>query len=300
MGQGRKSSVQVLFDTGCNCAIVRDSIPEREFKSSLLRPGPIDIDVATGVKVQASGEWGMIFPLQDGSYQVMRSLAVPRVTADMSKMYLRPLLGEIRRKYSSHPEIANLNNLKVPQVLGGEIDAIIGIQYANTHPELVFSLPNGLQVFKSKFKAPRDNELLCVGGPLGIVDHITSNVGASTTVRYLNNLIRCYSSSVPKLECFPNEHGNLYESYEDKEILGDKELVKNESIDQKHLENVARKYGFDPNGKPVLQKSLQKLIDNENVVLLENLPVDKQEEIEDIKLNNESKKKVKNGIIFDT
>ena len=54
--QGKKSSVQVFFDTGCNCAIVRDSIPEKEFKSSLLKPGQIDIDVATGVKVQASGE----------------------------------------------------------------------------------------------------------------------------------------------------------------------------------------------------------------------------------------------------
>ena len=47
-------------------------------------------------------------------------------------MYLRPLVTEIKKKYSSHPEITNLNNLKVPQVLGGEIDVIIRIQYANT------------------------------------------------------------------------------------------------------------------------------------------------------------------------
>ena len=77
--------------------------------------------------MQASGEWGMMFPLRDGSYQVIRSLAVPKVTAAMPRMYLRPLVTEIKKKYSSHPEITNLNNLKVPQVLGGEIDAIIGI-----------------------------------------------------------------------------------------------------------------------------------------------------------------------------
>ena len=82
---------------------------------------------------------------------------MPKVTADMPRMYLRPLVTEIKKKYSSHPEITNLNNLKVPQVLGGEIDAIIGIQYANTYPELVFSLPNDLQIFKLKFKAPREN-----------------------------------------------------------------------------------------------------------------------------------------------
>ena len=142
----------------------------------------------------------MMFPLQDGSYQVIRSLAVPKVTADMPRIGLGPLVAEIKKRYSSHPDIANLNNLKVPQVLGGEIDAIIGIQYANTYPELVFSLPNGLQIFKSKFKAPKENKLLCVGGPLGLVEHITSNVGATTTVRYLNNLISCYSSCSPKIE----------------------------------------------------------------------------------------------------
>ena len=52
----------MFFDTGCNCAIVRDSITNKEFISTLLKPGPIDIDVATGVKVQASGEWGIVFP----------------------------------------------------------------------------------------------------------------------------------------------------------------------------------------------------------------------------------------------
>ena len=124
----------------------------------------------------------MMFPLQDGSYQVIQSLAVPKVTADMPRLGLRPLVAEIKKRYSSHPDIANLNNLKVPQVLGGEIDAIIGIQYANTYPELVSSLPNGLQIFKSKFKAPRENKLLCVGGPLGLMELITSNVGASTAI----------------------------------------------------------------------------------------------------------------------
>merc|ERR1712243_127194 len=127
---------------------------------------------------------------------------------------------------SNHPEVANLYNLKVPQVLGGEIDAIIVIQYANTYPELVFSLPNGLQIFKTKFKASKKNKLLCFGGPLGLVDHITSNIGATTTVRYLNNLINCYSSCSPKIEFFLDQHRDLYKLYGDKEIPGVKDLVK--------------------------------------------------------------------------
>ena len=95
----------------------------------------------------------MIFPLQDGSHQIIRSLALPKVTAEMPRLGLRPLVAEIKKRYSSHPDIANLNNLKVPQVLGGEIDAIIGIQYANTYPELIFSLPNRFTNFQIEIQS---------------------------------------------------------------------------------------------------------------------------------------------------
>ena len=46
-----------------------------------------------------------------------------------------------------------------------------------------------------------------------------------------------------------------------------------------------KKYGSDENVKSMLQKSMQKLIDNEHIVLLNNLPVKKQEEILNSKLS---------------
>ena len=69
-----------------------------------------------------------------------------------------------------------------------------------------------------------------------MVEHLTSNVGASTTVQYFNNLISCYSSCSPKIEFFPDPHGDLYKLYGDKEIPGVKDLVKTESIDEECLE----------------------------------------------------------------
>ena len=50
-------------------------------------------------------------------------------------------------------------------------------------------------------------------------------------------------------------------------------LKDNTKAATKRLENVVRKYGSDPNVKSMLQRSPQKLIDNQHVVLLENLPV---------------------------
>ena len=50
----RKIKGNTQADTGCNTAIVKDGIPQTEFNTILLRSGPIDIDLAMGVKVYAN------------------------------------------------------------------------------------------------------------------------------------------------------------------------------------------------------------------------------------------------------
>ena len=54
--EGNTQAVQVFLYTGCNTAIVEDGIPPKEFDATLLRPGLMDIDVATGIKVCTNGE----------------------------------------------------------------------------------------------------------------------------------------------------------------------------------------------------------------------------------------------------
>ena len=73
--KGKHNDVQAFIDNGCNCAIFRDA--QEEFTSCLLQEGPIRIDVATGFKAEAQGEWATLLPLNDGSHQIMRSLSIP-------------------------------------------------------------------------------------------------------------------------------------------------------------------------------------------------------------------------------
>ena len=213
---GKSKDVQVFFDNGCNCAILRDTIPQTQFKSTLLKTGPIEIDVATGIKVQATGEWGVMLPLEDGSHQAVRCLSINKVTSDMPIMRLRGLMDKIKEENKDHPDYVKFKDLQIPSILGGEIDALIGIKYANVYPELLFTLPNGLQIFKSKFKTAKKTEVLCIGGPLGAVDQIVANVGVRTTVRYLIHKISCYSNYKPRLDYFPT-HVKV-DSYFDKDI----------------------------------------------------------------------------------
>ena len=166
----------------------------------MLKQGPIEIDFADGIKVQATGKWGIMLPLEDGSHQAVRCLTINKVTSDMPIMKLRGLMDKIKEENKDHPDKVKFKDLQIPSILGGEIDALIGIKYANVHPELLFTLPNGLQIFKSKFKAAKRKEVLCIGGPLGAVDHIVANVGVRTTVRYLIHKISSYSKYMPRLD----------------------------------------------------------------------------------------------------
>ena len=212
----------------------------------MLRKGPIQIDVATGVQVEAQGEWGTVLPLNDGSYQVLRCLTVPRVTSQMPTLHLRALLGKIKSDNKSHKNYKSIQNIQVPQMLGGEIDMILGILFASVYPEEVFSLPSGLKIYKSKFLPAKKGELACIGGPLGALDSIVANTSARSCVRYLANLLTNYSNGyAPKIDFFPSSDSEMergLDRFVDKgipdvdEYLDSKANVEPESDDEEAVE----------------------------------------------------------------
>ena len=93
--------VQALLDIGYNTAFVKDVIPQKVFNAALLRPGLIEIDIATGIKVYSNSEWGMAVPLIDGSMQAVCCLSINQVMSDMPCLQSKPALDSIKAK---HPE----------------------------------------------------------------------------------------------------------------------------------------------------------------------------------------------------
>ena len=130
--KGRKSELQAFIDSGANCCIMRDGIAENELVSCKLQDGPIGIDVATGIVVYASGEWGSVLPLADGTQQVVRSLAVPRVTSEMPRMRLKPWFDKVK---ANETDNENLQDIGIPKQLGGHVDMILGISFQLIYPE---------------------------------------------------------------------------------------------------------------------------------------------------------------------
>ena len=47
------------------------------------------------------------------------------------------------------PHKAELQNCKLPSVIGGEVDCLLGIKYSKLFPEIIHQLPSGLAIYRS-------------------------------------------------------------------------------------------------------------------------------------------------------
>ena len=69
--QGLQNSIMAFIDSGANCWLAKEGIPEREFVSSKLADGPIPLYVASGITTYASAEYGSLIPLSNGDFQTV-------------------------------------------------------------------------------------------------------------------------------------------------------------------------------------------------------------------------------------
>ena len=161
---------------------------------------------------------GAVLPLADGSHQVIRGLTVPRVTSDMPRMRLEPWFKKIKGESDN----SQLQNITIPQELGGHVDMILGISFNLVHPEVIHTFPDGLTIYKSKFLPVNPGELACIGGPMASINNMVQNVGARSAIRHLTNYLSKVSAGYsPKLEFFPSsvpEMERNFREYVDKDV----------------------------------------------------------------------------------
>ena len=72
----------------------------------------------------ASGEWGTLNPLADGSFQTVRGLSMKKIVGKKPDYKLRPMLADVKKRATSN-EL--LQTMKIPTKLGGEVEILFGI-----------------------------------------------------------------------------------------------------------------------------------------------------------------------------
>ena len=198
--QGLNGPVMCFIDGGCNCWLAQEGIPEKEFISVKLTDGPIPLSVASGMTAYATAEYASLLPLANGNYQTVRGLTMPKVTGDMPQLNLVPAFDQIKAECPSNRRV---QNLKVPSVVGGQIQMILGIKYQSIYPEIIHTFPNGLTIFESKLRPAEPGALACIGGPISSLEYLCGSHGALSTLSYMANLTRDLGSYL-KLDLFPS------------------------------------------------------------------------------------------------
>ena len=97
----------------------------------------------------------------------------------MEYLQFKQTLDSIKGQYQENKE---LQYLEVSQDIGEEIDMILGLCYNKIYPEVIHTLPNGLQILRSKFILAVDGEVCCVGGPLGVLSPMVQNIGVKSAM----------------------------------------------------------------------------------------------------------------------
>ena len=80
---------------------------------------------------------------------------------------------------------------------------ILGIGYNRIYPEVICTLPSGLQVLKSRLLPANKGEICCIGGPTGAVSSMIYHIGAQSTIQYMSNLINDFNLE-SKVKHFPS------------------------------------------------------------------------------------------------
>ena len=156
--------------------------------------------VAGGHTVYATAEWASLLPLSNGCHQIVKGLSVDTVTGPFGDIDMAPVMDEIKKVANNNKEV---HTLKAPKNVSGDTDMLIGIGLNCVFPEPVFTTPEGLTLFKSKFLPGCEGEIACVGGPSKAFSAIANQAGVSQVISMFTRITANPKAFSTKLEYFP-------------------------------------------------------------------------------------------------
>ena len=156
--------VMAFYDSGCMLAGISD-YAYALLDTVTVQPGPTQLDVAGGKSITLPhGYEQFCLPLADDKTKAtLTALRMPQITTRFPVWPLQEAFAELAREYQVTGVKKPLP--KVPKQAGGEETGLmIGARYMAYFPELIFSLPSGLGIYRTRIKTA-DGLSGCLGGP---------------------------------------------------------------------------------------------------------------------------------------
>ena len=161
-----KRPLQAFYDSGCSNGAISDSA-YNVLDTTNIRPGPTEMGVAGGQTIVIPGgvERFYLNTTNDNQKAEMQGIRMPEITSPFPIYPLKEAYNCLVEAWNNSTSVGLPPLPEVPDQAGGKsVDVMIGISYLRYFPELVYSLPCGLSIFKAKFQTP-DGNLGILGGP---------------------------------------------------------------------------------------------------------------------------------------
>ena len=237
--KGKTRPLNTFYDSGCSDCVWKEGVPGNEIKGVITQPGPFLMGRVGDTRVKANNEYLCLMDLVDGRKQLIHGLSVDKITGTFPTFNLTEVEKELK---TSAPNNKELQTLKVPPSVGGEVDCLLGIRYQNCHPVLVHSLDSGLSIFRVRL-ASHDGFNAVIGGPHKAFDYLAGKSGNTAQLvaafaSCINDIRSCGEFIAPKIssnmmtleeEAFARTM-NVGEEYEIIGELEPEEMPKNENL----------------------------------------------------------------------
>ena len=159
---GRTRSIKIFYDGGCSHVVIKDDIPVQQLPGIRTRKGPLTINGVGGTQITVGDEWACLLDLTDGSKQTIQGVTVDKITSKFPTIKLSEAIADIK---ASKPKYRALQELRVPEEVGGEADILLGTLYNSIFPVIIHTLPCGLFIAKLKISSPGNKWTGVIGGP---------------------------------------------------------------------------------------------------------------------------------------
>ena len=175
---GRDSDVTIFYDGGNSHCLFNEGTPDNLYGVK-LEDGPHPLGAVRATTVYGGDSWICQPKTSSGRREILIGIEVKDITTPFPRVDLREATADIK---ASDPNNAKLQALSVPESVGGEVNVLLGIQYAAHFPKLVHQLESGLGIYEVKLHPGSDNFTAAIAGPHHSFDLIMGHVGDVVTM----------------------------------------------------------------------------------------------------------------------
>ena len=194
-----------FYDTGCYMAAMSQRAFDA-FQTKTIRPGPTILRAAGNSTINVEfGDEQFLLPLDGGGSGTRRfaTITALRMNQVSSAFPTWPLLDawqSVQNEYvrSGGGCLPPLPTVE-PEIGGAAVDLMVGIQYQRYFPQLIYSLPGGLGVYRAQFSGCGGHQGV-LGGPSALWREVAQQAHFLGPTAYLVSELRAYRAQCSSLD----------------------------------------------------------------------------------------------------